>query len=146
MSIRSLTVSMVCGLSALAFGCSATTGSVVRNDGRLDVTVDVGEGVAPVDGSLTIVGMDRQHRTRVDVSSIAATGGLELSLPAGLYSVHWTPDGGFDGAELFDPSSARVVVVGAGGVSTVALRARPVDVFAAHFDAVMSEAAPLAMR
>lgn len=147
MSIRSLTLSMVCALSALAFGCAATTGSAARNEGRLDVSVNARAGDT-LDGSLTIIGLDQPHRTQVAVSNAAATGELELSLPAGLYSVEWTLERtSFDAAELPAPSSPRVVVVSAGGVSTVALRTtRAPGVAAEAVRAAPGEATPVAMR
>lgn len=123
MSFRKLTLSFAAALVFCSFGCASDRESVAK-DGSLELSLSVAGQGEPSDGSLSISGMDRAFNTRVAVPSDVSES-LRVQLPAGLYSVKWQAS--FDATSDAAPaeSAPRVVVVAAGGVSRVYVRAVP---------------------
>jgi hypothetical protein len=124
MSIRSFLLSSVSALLVLAVGCSAPREAA--QSGTLAVTVAAGTSRTSNgmrEGSVSITGLDRPFDTRVALPS-AGRPSLELSLPPGLYGVQWKRQAlSAPESDLPAESAVSLVVVAAGGTSSVVLRA-----------------------
>ncbi len=125
MTSRSFILASVTALLAFAVGCDAPCEAVAPN-GTLEVSFASSARSGVSDGSITITGLDRQLHTTVSLSSVTPRGSLELPLPPGLYGVQWKPNP-LDARDTEVPpeSAPSMVVVAAGGTSSVVLRAVP---------------------
>jgi hypothetical protein len=153
MFARTLTLSTLAGLLVFALGCAAQHRSTPQQ-GRLMVSVRAasdGARTAMLDGSLTIVGVQRSLQRRVDLSR-AAERPLDVSLPPGLYGVSWSSEPAvgepIDERPLASTSQPVLVLVTSDRVSAVdvhAVAASELPACSAHV-AAASENAALAAR
>lgn len=123
MSFRKMTLSFVAGLMLCSFGCAEQTERTAR-DGSLELTLSALSQGETANGSVSIRGMDRLLTARV--ASPSAVGEVtRVQLPAGLYQVTWQSNFDADREPPVVESAAQVVVVAAGGVSSLRLRSVP---------------------